>query len=168
MNAHDAFKQKVDQLRAGLAETGIVLPPLSFEKSASPGTSAPPSNTFSTESSGFGTPDEPGFPTDEPDSPSIRRRGARPRNLNALKHGFYSKAMDHARRKALKDASISNDLEAEISLLRLRLRDIAAPNANPELFLRTARTLARLVAVQYRIKNFRKYKHLEETSTTNY
>ena len=176
MSADEGFKQAVRKLRSDLRrEKGITLPPFSFEADDPSVADAPQADAFILDEPPLAIfhpssrPDEASHLWDEHALPPDRRRGAKPRNLNALKHGFYSKNMDSSLRKALKDAGISNDLEAEISILRLKFRSLSdAPNASPELFLRTARTLARLISVQYRIKHLRKYKHPEETSFTNY
>ena len=54
-------------------------------------------------------------------TPSKRRRGGQPGNLNALKHGFYSR---HFATMELNDLEIMLDsgLDSEINLLRVALR----------------------------------------------
>jgi len=48
-----------------------------------------------------------------------RKRGGRPGNLNALKHGFYSK---HFQKSGLKDVEEISDLREEIQLMRVVTR----------------------------------------------
>ena len=48
-----------------------------------------------------------------------RKRGGQPGNLNALKHGFYSK---HFQKSELKDLEKIGDLQEEIQMLRVVTR----------------------------------------------
>ena len=48
-----------------------------------------------------------------------RRRGGQPGNLNALKHGFYSK---HFQKAELKDLGQAQDLQEEIAMMRVVTR----------------------------------------------
>ena len=48
-----------------------------------------------------------------------RKRGGQPGNLNALKHGFYSK---HFQKSELKDLEEIGDLQEEIQMLRVVTR----------------------------------------------
>ena len=48
-----------------------------------------------------------------------RKRGGQPGNLNALKHGFYSK---HYQKSELKDLEEIGDLQEEIQMLRVVTR----------------------------------------------
>jgi hypothetical protein len=50
---------------------------------------------------------------------SNRKRGGQPGNLNALKHGFYSK---HFQKSELKDLEEIGDLQEEIQMLRVVTR----------------------------------------------
>jgi hypothetical protein len=50
-----------------------------------------------------------------------RRRDAPPGNLNAIKHGFYSRGFRTMDIKDL-DAMLENGLESEISMLRVSTR----------------------------------------------
>ena len=50
---------------------------------------------------------------------SNRKRGGQPGNLNALKHGFYSK---HFQKKELQDLEEIGDLQEEIQMLRVVTR----------------------------------------------
>ena len=60
--------------------------------------------------------------SDQPSSQSNKRtRGAQPGNLNALKHGFYSRQFRSRERIDL-DALLSLDLIDEIHLLRILMR----------------------------------------------
>ena len=85
-------------------------------------------------------------------SQAARKRGAQPGNLNALKHGYYSKALDHAAQVRLSEARGLDpaDLAEEVALLRERLWTLL--NASPEKFeliSLMARTLTRTVATHY-------------------
>ena len=48
-----------------------------------------------------------------------RKRGGQPGNLNALKHGFYSK---HFKKSELKDLEKIGDLQEEIQLMRVVIK----------------------------------------------
>lgn len=166
------------RLRAILEETNKFLPPIPEEDlafldaSASPAAtpaSGPPAAARQPSSSQAVEPDELGFLPDDSDLHPDKRRGGQPRNLNALKHGFYSKTLTPERQLALKEAALSNDLEAEISLLRVKFRELAAAeNTNPDLILKTARTLARLISVQYRVARLRRFRDINERPHSNY
>ena len=84
--------------------------------------------------------------------PHKRQPGAQPGNLNALKHGFYSKALTKAAQAPLAEAHDLpvDDLSGEIALLRARIRNLleAEPD-NLELLNRALERLARLCATHY-------------------
>ena len=87
--------------------------------------------------------------------PKTRTRGAQPGNLNALKHGYYSRALTKAQQLLLEHARRlpADDLSGEIALLRQRL--YTALEASPEkleLLCEGLRTLARLTATHYHLK----------------
>jgi hypothetical protein len=50
-----------------------------------------------------------------------RKRGAQPGNLNALKHGFYSRSFKDIENSDL-EAMLAQDLESEIAMLRVVVR----------------------------------------------
>jgi hypothetical protein len=79
-----------------------------------------------------------------------RKPGAQPGNQNALKHGFYSKALPHQDKLALAAASGLDGLDQELAVLRIKFRDLLTEDGqNLQLINQTASTLARL----YHIKN---------------
>jgi hypothetical protein len=84
-----------------------------------------------------------------------RKRGAQPGNLNALKHGYYSRALTKAQQLLLERARAipADDLSGEIALLRQRLFTLleAAPE-KLEVLCEAMRTLARLAATHYHLK----------------
>lgn len=84
-----------------------------------------------------------------------RKKGAQPGNLNALKHGYYSRALTKAQQLLLERARTlpADDLSGEIALLRQRL--FTALEASPdklELLCEGLRTLARLAATHYHLR----------------
>ena len=84
-----------------------------------------------------------------------RKKGAQPGNLNALKHGYYSRALTKAQRLLLERARTlpADDLSGEIALLRQRLYTLleAAPE-KVDLLNECLRTLARLAATHYHLR----------------
>jgi hypothetical protein len=50
-----------------------------------------------------------------------KRRGGQPGNLNALKHGFYSRSFKHLENSDL-EAMLAQDLDSEIAMLRVVVR----------------------------------------------
>jgi hypothetical protein len=95
--------------------------------------------------------------TDENPTPSKRRRGAPPGNLNALKHGFYSRNFGTMELKDL-DAMLDSGLDSEINLLRVAMRRLlilTAENTNVDTGIRlltvlgsTATRLANLLRTE--------------------
>lgn len=87
--------------------------------------------------------------------PHKKKRGAQPGNLNALKHGYYSKALTKAQAVLLQaaDKLPSDDLSGEIALLRQRLYTLLEASPDKlDLLNDTVRTLARLAATHYHLK----------------
>jgi len=86
--------------------------------------------------------------------PTKRRPGGQPGNLNALKHGFYSKALSKAAALELTQAEGMSpaDLAPEIALLRARIRRLleAEPD-NLDLLHHALGQLARLCATHYHL-----------------
>ena len=60
------------------------------------------------------------------------KRGAPPGNQNARKHGFYSQVLDEAAKLELQEASEVEGLDAEIALLRFKLRRLLKDNPDRE------------------------------------
>jgi len=84
--------------------------------------------------------------------PFNRKRGAQPKNRNALKHGFYSEALTPDARKILKRAERidSRELQHEIDLMRtamFRLTEIDPKNVT--VLVLTGRLLVKMIAVKY-------------------
>jgi uncharacterized protein YjcR len=65
--------------------------------------------------------------SDKPQEPTRRRRGGQPGNLNALKHGHYSRRLQEPEAEA--------DLEQEIILMRTLVQRISEQAENPEVKL---------------------------------
>jgi len=61
---------------------------------------------------------------DKPQEPTQRKRGGQPGNLNALKHGHYS--------RRLQDPEAEANLEQEIILMRTLVRRISKQAEDPE------------------------------------
>ena len=94
--------------------------------------------------------------------PFTKGRGAPKGNKNALKHGFYSRALEAEFKAALAEAGEVEGLEAEIALLRAKLRDaIAADPQNLKVIIRATEAIARLLKVQERLSSGQKNKILE-------
>jgi hypothetical protein len=84
-----------------------------------------------------------------------KRPGGQPGNLNALKHGFYSRALKQAQNLELEAATLIavDDLTGEIALLRQRI--LVLLDAAPEkldLLCIASRALANLARTQYHLK----------------
>jgi len=92
-----------------------------------------------------------------------RRRGAQPGNQNAKKHGFYSKALDEAKRREFRQAARVKGLDEEIALLRLKIKSSAEKDSeNLKLIGKDVRTLAFLLRAKHAVKDTRA--DLEEIS----
>jgi uncharacterized protein YjcR len=61
---------------------------------------------------------------DKPQAPTQRKRGGQPGNLNALKHGHYS--------RRLQEPDAETNLEQEITLMRTLVRRVSKQAENPE------------------------------------
>lgn len=78
------------------------------------------------------------------------RRGAPKGNRNALKHGFYSKALDRADRGLIVEVSGCQGLDQEIDILRIKIHRLLERDPdNLELQATALTTLARLVKTRY-------------------
>jgi len=81
-----------------------------------------------------------------------KKRGAPKGNLNALKHGFYSKVLDEAEKLDFESASGVDGIDDEIALLRVKIK--SALERDPEnirLIMQATNALAGLVKTRYRI-----------------
>jgi hypothetical protein len=75
-----------------------------------------------------------------------RHPGAQPRNSNARLHGYYSSRRTASERYSLTRASSLAGTEAEIALLRVKLKSVLQHDPdNIRLILRAINTLGRLV-----------------------
>jgi hypothetical protein len=84
-----------------------------------------------------------------------KKPGGQPGNLNALKHGFYSRALKQAQSLELDEAATIavDDLSGEIALLRQRI--LVLLEASPdklELLCLATRAIANLTRTQYHLK----------------
>ena len=64
-----------------------------------------------------------------------RRRGGQPGNQNARKHGFYSKALGEAQRLEFRQATRVKGLDAEIALLRVKIKALLSQDPQNILLL---------------------------------
>jgi hypothetical protein len=81
-----------------------------------------------------------------------RKRGAPKGNLNALKHGFYSKVLDEAEKLDFESATGVEGIDDEIALLRVKIKSVLAKDPeNVKLIMQATNTLAGLVKTRYRI-----------------
>ena len=102
------------------------------------------------------------FPLPPKESSKARKRMAKKKggqkgNQNALKHGFYSRALDEAEKLELEEASYVEGIDQEIALLRIKLRELV--EGCPDRFdlqLEAANTIARLVKTRYQISKEQK------------
>ena len=102
-------------------------------------------------------------------TPPRRKRGAPRGNHNAFKHGFYSQVLRPQAQFDLNDAKINNDLEAEISLLRVTIKGLAADTQYDRKELAyLLRTLSLLVSTQYRIAGERLFWNENQAMDSHY
>jgi len=86
-----------------------------------------------------------------------RKPGAQPKNQNAKKHGFYSRALTEAEKLQLDEAGFVEGLDEEIALLRVKLRELVENEpARIDLHLEAANTIARLIRTRYQITSEQK------------
>ena len=91
-----------------------------------------------------------------------RKKGAPPGNKNAVKHGFYSKALHEAERVSLQQAVEVEGVDEEIALLRYKLAELLENYPDRiDLQVDIANTIARLVRTRYQISKEQK-KSLKE------
>jgi len=81
-----------------------------------------------------------------------RGKGAQPGSKNAVKPGFYSKALHEAERISLEEAGQVEGVDQEIALLRCRLAELVQNSPDRiDLQVQTASAIARLVKTRYQI-----------------
>ena len=81
-----------------------------------------------------------------------KKRGGQPGNLNARRHGFYSKCLDRAMRQEMRAASELSGLDMEIAVLRMKIAAILRHDPrNFKLLIQALGTLARMLQLKYRL-----------------
>jgi len=81
-----------------------------------------------------------------------RKAGAPKGNLNALKHGFYSKVLDEAEKLDFELASDVSGIDDEIALLRVKIKSVLEKDPeNIRLIMQATNALAGLVRTRYNI-----------------
>lgn len=81
-----------------------------------------------------------------------RKKGGQPGNQNARTHGFYSKALTEAEKLEMEDASLVEGIDEEITLLRVRLKNLVEEYPERiDLQMEAANTIARLCKTRYQI-----------------
>ncbi|MGQ9676549.1 MAG: hypothetical protein ACUVX1_12880 [Chloroflexota bacterium] len=92
----------------------------------------------------------------------MAKRGASPKNQNARKHGFYSRALTEAEKLEMEEAVFVEGIDQEIALLRIKLRELIESSPDRiDLHLEAANTIARLIRTRYQISREQK-KSLKE------
>jgi hypothetical protein len=82
----------------------------------------------------------------------MRKPGGQQGNQNARIHGYYSKVLDEDELKYYRQASKFVGLDAEITLLRVKLKSLIDHDPqNLKLISQAANSLARMVLTQYSI-----------------
>ena len=80
------------------------------------------------------------------------KRGAPKGNLNALKHGFYSRVLDDVGKMDMEAAAGVAGIDDEIALLRVKIKSVLEKDPeNIGLIMKATNTLAGLVMTRYRI-----------------
>jgi hypothetical protein len=95
----------------------------------------------------------------------MRKPGGQIGNQNARIHGYYSKILDEDEKKYYRQAAQFVGLDAEIVLLRVKLKSLIDHDPqNLKLISQAANSLARMVLTQYSInkpdKEQEKWEHL--------
>lgn len=81
-----------------------------------------------------------------------KEKGAQPGNQNARKHGFYSKYLSGFTLEDVQRVAEMEGLEAEIGVIRLKLRDLIENSPdNSTIQLEAVRALAYLVKTQFQV-----------------
>lgn len=82
----------------------------------------------------------------------MEKRGAPKGNQNARKHGFYARVMTEAESLELEEASAIEGLDAEIALIRVKLRHLLEEYPDRiDLHMKAANMIARLIRTRYNI-----------------
>jgi hypothetical protein len=82
----------------------------------------------------------------------MRKPGGQQGNQNARIHGYYSKILDEDEKKYYRQAAQFVGLDAEIVLLRVKLKSLIDHDPqNLKLISQAANSLARMVLTQYSI-----------------
>jgi len=80
--------------------------------------------------------------------------GAPRGNQNARKHGFYSRVLNEARKLQLVDARDVENIDEEISVVRVKLLSLIEDHPDRvDLQLRAATTIARMVRTRFHISS---------------
>ncbi|MBM3925036.1 MAG: hypothetical protein FJ320_03480 [SAR202 cluster bacterium] len=88
--------------------------------------------------------------------PPKNRGGAPLGNQNARKHGYYSKSLPPKDQALFNEMQLisHNDLEEEITLMRVKLHNLfASPNPPEELIIKTVRAIAYLTYLQNQMRS---------------
>ena len=103
--------------------------------------------------------EETGEPTEEEIEQTVeeirkrlakRRRGGQPGNQNARTHGFYSTVLNKAERRIYNATDGNEGLEAEIKLLRTKIKSLVDTQPdNVKLISQALFTLAKLVGTRH-------------------
>jgi len=86
------------------------------------------------------------------DETIIKKRGAKPGNQYARKHGFYSKVLDEEERRDFELAVTVQGLDQEIALLRVKIKSLIQRDPeNLRLIMQAVNSLMKLVMARYDI-----------------
>jgi len=78
--------------------------------------------------------------------------GGQPQNLNALKHGFYSRVLTESEKLELDEARAAEGLDDEIALIRFKICKLLERDPdNLDLILQASNTLARLIRIKFQL-----------------
>ena len=82
-----------------------------------------------------------------------RKRGGQPGNKNAVKHDFYTKALDEMEKFDFDDAAGIDGIDDEIALLRLEIKKALSGGKERNLLLlvKAVGALERLIRTRYQI-----------------
>ena len=86
-----------------------------------------------------------------------KRPGARPGNSNALKRGFYSRALKESEALDVQAALEIDGLDEEIAILRVKLRQLVQEHPDRlDLCLAAVDKIAKLVRIKYALNSGQK------------
>ena len=81
-----------------------------------------------------------------------KRKGGQEGNQNAMRHGFYSKALDEAEWLDFELAEEVDGIDDEIALLRVKIKTLIEKDPeNISLIMQATSALARLVKIRFNI-----------------